>query len=170
MTKEELLTHWQRTLVRLQIEHELSARAFEKYNWKLGIPVVVLTTVVGASIFGTLQENELLALKIGTGCLSVLSVVLSSLQTFFNFGARAGGHKVAADRLGELSREAQEKLALGLADAELAEYLAELRQRWDSISREAPNLRNSTIKAMSSERLLQGDENIPKVDQGPVVG
>ncbi|ANI59427.1 hypothetical protein PGR6_18540 [Pseudomonas sp. GR 6-02] len=34
----KLLTKWNRMIVRLQIEHEISARDFEKFSWKLGIP------------------------------------------------------------------------------------------------------------------------------------
>jgi len=93
VTKEELLYRWQQTIRRLQLEHELASRYYEKLNWKLGVPVVVLTVIVGASIFGTLQSTELLGLKITTGFLSLTTVVLSSLQTFLGFGDRAAGHK-----------------------------------------------------------------------------
>src|SRR5687768_488725 len=93
VTKIDLLKQWQKRICRMQFEHDLESRYYEKLNWKLGIPVVVLSAMVGASIFGTLQQTALLWLKITTGFLSVVTVVLSSLQTFLGFGNRAAGHK-----------------------------------------------------------------------------
>lgn len=152
MTKRELLIRWQQTIRRLQLEHELASRYYEKLNWKLGVPVVVLTAIVGASIFGTLQETGLLYIKIITGFLSVSTVILSSLQTFLGFGDRAAGHKTAADRLGELAKEAQEVLVCGLEDEKLREFLTDLRSRWDAVSKEAPTLRKSTIIALTNDQ------------------
>ncbi|MFG0527335.1 SLATT domain-containing protein [Pseudomonas sp. yb_5] len=149
MTKDDLLKRWQRTIRRMQIEHELSSRYYEKLNWKLGIPVVVLSSIVGASIFATLQQTELLWLKIATGFLSVIAVVLSSLQTFLGFSERATGHKSAADRLGELAKHIQQVLAVGLPEAEMPEFLEIVRSKWDVIAREAPTLRKSTIIALA---------------------
>lgn len=153
MTKEELLQRWQKTIRQLQLEHELASRYYEKLNLKLGIPTVALTAIVGASIFGTIQKSALpekAALWVGVtaGFLSLASLVLSSLQTFLGFGNRASGHKAAADRLGELAKEAQEVLVFGLPDAEFKNFITDFRTRWDAAAREAPMLRKSTIIAL----------------------
>ena len=60
--------------------------------------------------------------------------------------------KAAADRLGELAKEAQEALLCGLEDAKLKEFLAGVRSRWDAISKEAPTLRKSTIIALTHDQ------------------
>jgi len=151
MTKEDLLKSWQRMIRRTQLEHELASRYYERLNLKLGIPVVILSAIIGASIFGTLQQANYLWLKITTGFLSVTTVILSSLQTFLGFGERAAGHKSAADRLGELAKEIQEVMVCGIGDGEVKEFLSGLRSRWDAIAREAPTLRKSTIIALSED-------------------
>ena len=151
MTKDELLQRWHKTIRRCQVEHEISARKYEKRNWKLGVPVVIFSAIVGASIFGTLQKSGWEWVQVIAGCLSVISVVLSSLQTFLGFGERASGHKTAADRFGELARELQQAIAGGIADSEWPEFLKSVRSRWDGIAREAPTLRQSTIVALAED-------------------
>jgi len=59
MTKDELLQRWHRTIHQCQVEYELSARKYEKRNRKLGVPVVIFSAIVGASILGTLQKSGL---------------------------------------------------------------------------------------------------------------
>ncbi|MDF0729540.1 SLATT domain-containing protein [Pseudomonas entomophila] len=160
MTTEELLKRWHRSICQHQLEHELASRFYEKLNWKLGVPVVILSAVVGASIFATLKNSDWLWLNITAGFLSVLSVVLASLQTFLGFGDRASGHKTAADRFGELSKELQQVNACGVADGDLHAFIDSIRSRWDAIAREAPTLRKSTIEA-----LAQDPEGVDPVDR-----
>lgn len=151
MTPEELMKRWHKTIRRQQVEHELSARFYEKLNWKLGIPVVILSAIVGASIFGTLESTELLWLKIVAGFLSVTSAVLASLQTFLGFNERSSGHKAAADRFGELAKEIQQVTVCGASDGEIGDFIESVRSRWDSIAREAPTFRKSTIVALAED-------------------
>lgn len=151
MTPEELLKRWYKTIRRQQVEHELSARFYEKLNWKLGIPVVILSAIVGASIFGTLGSAELLLLKITAGFLSVTSAVLASLQTFLGFNERAGGHKMAADRFGELAKEIQQVTVCGFSHGEIGDFIESVRSQWGSVAREAPTFRKSTIIALAED-------------------
>ena len=152
MTPRELLERWYLTIRRTELEHALAARFYEKMNWKLGVPVVILTAIVGASVFATLEKTDLLWLKVATGLLSVLAVVLSSLQTFLGFGERAAAHKAAADRFGQLAREAQQGIVIGVPDTQMQVFLKDLRESWDAITQAAPSLRNSTIIALTHDQ------------------
>jgi hypothetical protein len=151
MTKDELIKRWHRTVRRCQVEHEISSRRYEKLNWKLGVPVVILSAIVGASIFGTLQKSGFEWVQVTAGFMSVTAVVLSSLQTFLGFGERASSHKTAADRFGELAKEIQQAMVCGIAEPELPQFLQSVRSRWDGIAREAPTLRQSTIVALAED-------------------
>ena len=114
MSRLELLTKWNRMIVRLQIEHEISARDFEKFSWKLGIPCVVLSAIVSASVFGSISDSSPVWLQYVAGVLSLLTLVLSSVQTFLNFDTRAAGHKDTAEKLGAMQAG---ELPLALAEA-----------------------------------------------------
>jgi hypothetical protein len=152
MTSEELLKRWHKTIRRYQVEHELSSRFYEKLNWKLGIPVVIFSTIVGASIFATFEQSTNLPLfKIIFGALSLISAVLASLQTFLGFGDRASGHKSAALSFGELAKEVQQVRACDGVNGNMKDFIDSVRTRWDSIAREAPTLRKSTIVALAED-------------------
>jgi hypothetical protein len=56
-TKEELLRDWFRRLRESQFAHYESGKSYEHYNYRLGIPVVVLSTIVGTSVFASLGKS-----------------------------------------------------------------------------------------------------------------
>lgn len=49
----------------------------------LGLPVVVITAVVGTSIFATIEDNPEVGWKVLVGIVYLLAAVLSAAQTFF---------------------------------------------------------------------------------------
>ena len=60
-----------------------------------GIPVIVITAVVGTTIFGTLNENPDPIWRIITGLILLAGTILSSLQTSLGFAQIAEKHKAA---------------------------------------------------------------------------
>jgi hypothetical protein len=153
MSRLELLTKWNRMIVRLQIEHEISARDFEKFSWKLGIPCVMLSAIVSASVFGSISDSSPVWLQYVAGVLSLLTLVLSSVQTFLNFDTRAAGHKDTAEKLGAISREIQDEIASGKDEAILGPIVFDIRKRIDSILLDAPTLPKSTIRRLGDVRV-----------------
>lgn len=153
MSRLELLTKWNRMIVRLQIEHEISARDFERFSWKLGIPCVVLSAIVSASVFGSISDSSPAWLQYAAGILSLLTLVLSSVQTFLNFDTRAAGHKDTSEKLGAMSREIQDEIASGKDEAILGPIVLDIRKRIDSILLDAPTLPKSTIRRLGDVRI-----------------
>jgi hypothetical protein len=78
-------------------------QAARKNNW-LGIPVVIATTTVGTAIFGTIQDNPIIGVKIFAGLLSLFAGILSSLQTVLKFSELAEKHKIAGARYASARR------------------------------------------------------------------
>ena len=78
-------------------------KAAIKNKW-LGIPVVMTTTIVGAAIFGTLQESPGAAWKIAAGLLSLIAAVLSALQTTLKYSELAEKHKTAGAKYAAMRR------------------------------------------------------------------
>ncbi len=110
----------------------------------LGVPVVVLTTFIGTSVFATLQDDIDASLKIFVGVISVTAAVLASLQTFLRFGERAEKHRVAGESWAALRREIDEMLALHptylAARGDPKNYLDDLRKRMDDTAALSPAL------------------------------
>ena len=165
MSRLELLGKWNRMIVRVQIEHEISARDFEKFSWKLGIPCVVLSAVVSASVFGSIKASNLVWLQWTAGLVSLLTLVLTSVQTFLNFDVRANAHKDTAGKLGAIAREIQDEITSGKDDAALAVVATDIRKRLDAILLDAPTLPKSTIRRLGDTRTgglrLEGQESFP---------
>ena len=114
-----LLREWQERAAVSQDAHYVIATRLGRYNLLFGIPVVVLATIVGTSVFATLQREVATGWQIAIGIVSVLAGVLASLQTFLRFQERAEKHRAAAELWAAIRREIDQMLALH------PEYLAE---------------------------------------------
>ncbi|MBD2023793.1 SLATT domain-containing protein [Leptolyngbya sp. FACHB-711] len=135
---EELLEAWYRRLRESQFSHYEAAKAFERMNYWLGIPSVMLSTVLGTSIFATIGESVNTNVQILFGLVSVVAAVLTGLQTFLRFSERSEKHRAIAARYGSLRREIEELSAVG--ENFTREMITPLRESIDRLAEEAPNV------------------------------
>ena len=145
---EELLHDWYRRAREAQFAHYEAAKPLSSANYKLGVPVAVLSGLVGTSIFATLQEQPNLAFKIVVGIVSVLAAVLASLQTFLRFSERAEKHRAAAVRYGALRREVETAVAKGGPYDD--KVVDGLREKLDSISSDSPEIPDRVWKKIET--------------------
>jgi hypothetical protein len=84
----------------LGVAHGMAADWADALNKWLGVPVVILTSLVGTSVFASLLDlgKSQVAVAIVTAVLSVLAAVLAAVQTFFNFASSAQAHAKASNR------------------------------------------------------------------------
>jgi hypothetical protein len=155
-----LLRDWQRRAALSQDAHYVLATRLTKYNIWFGVPVVAFATLVGTSVFATLQEDVGTNLRILVGFVSVLAAVLASLQTFLRFQERAEKHRVAAELWAAVRREIDEMLALHpeyLAErSDPKKYLDDLRRRMDEVSAQSPEIGDRDWR--NAEAKLGGQE------------
>ena len=78
--------------------HHLTAARKSRMNHYFGIPAAAISAIVGTTLFATLEQNPGTTWRIIVGLVLILSAVLSTLQTRFNYADTAGKHKVAATR------------------------------------------------------------------------
>ena len=149
-SSRELLEIWYRRLRESQFCHYESAKALERMNCWLGIPSVILSTVIGTSIFATLNESVNIRVQILLGLVSVVAAVLTGLQTFLRFSERSEKHRAVAARYGALRREIEE-ITLG-EDRIPRELIAPLRESMDRLAEEAPNVSEGVWK--KTKRIL----------------
>ena len=140
----DLLRDWSARAGGSSASHYSSAHRLSRGNLLLGVPVVILTTFIGTSVFATLQDEIDTSLKILVGVISVTAAVLASLQTFLRFGERAEKHRVAGESWAALRREIDEMLALHptylAARGDPKSYLDDLRKRMDDTAALSPAL------------------------------
>ena len=156
-----------------QQAHYAIANRLGKYNIWFGIPVVVLATLVGTSVFATLQKDVRTSLRILVGVVSVLAAVLASLQTFLRFQERAERHRASAEDWSQIRRETKQMLALHpeyLAErADPKTYLDGLRDRFDRVSGKSPAIGDGDWD-LARDRLKRSGELLPEGTDGAPTG
>ena len=75
--------------------HYLAAEHKQALNRYFGVPVIIITAVVGTTIFGTLNESPDPFWRIAAGLVSLAGTILSSIQTSLGFSQEAEKHKSA---------------------------------------------------------------------------
>jgi hypothetical protein len=96
--------YW-RSAGRKGLAHYHAAEMFAKRHRRIGIPSVIMSTVVATSVFSTLSENVDVRLRIATGVVALLAAILAALQAFLAFGERAEKHRAAGARYGKVRRD-----------------------------------------------------------------
>jgi hypothetical protein len=101
-----LLTDWLARASAAQHAHYYLMTRLRRKNLWLGLPVVVLTTAVGTSIFATVQKGDVpTALRIVVGLISLVAAVLASIQGFLKLAERAERNGAAADWFSSVRRD-----------------------------------------------------------------
>jgi hypothetical protein len=131
---------WSKGIRIAQIAHLRAAAYYQRMHQLLGIPVTVLTAVVGTSIFASIGESERKELLIAAGMTSALAAILSGVQTFLNFSELAVKHQGAGSKYGKLRRRVDEIMAVGYANGGFEALLHEVRDEWNRIEEESPTV------------------------------
>lgn len=88
-------------------KHYEARGRYAGYHTKMGIFIVILTAIMGTSVYCSLSKSEILITQIIVGIFTVSIAVLTALQTYLNFEKRTLRHKVTADRYLWLMKKAQ---------------------------------------------------------------
>jgi hypothetical protein len=161
---EELYASWLRRVAAAETGHRVMSDRMRRRYLGLGVPVVVLTTIIGTSAFASLQKTAVPTwVRVAVGSVSIVAAVLSSLQTFLRYGMRSEGHRIAAIRYETLRRDMAKTLALH-ADArgDPVKELDSVRLRMDRYAKESP-----TIGERHWERRLAPEFHLSKVPPDP---
>jgi hypothetical protein len=161
-----LLREWSLRAAASAEAHYAIAARLGRYNVVLGVPVVVLSTFVGTSVFASIGSSVGTALRVVVGSVSVGAAVLASLQTFLRFAERAEKHRAAAEAWAAVRREIAEMLALHpnylATRGDPKDYLDDLRRRMDRIAAQSPEMGDRAwSRAQASFGLERGIESRP---------
>ena len=139
--QQKTLEKWRTDFKVILRGHYDAAVACGRLNRILGIPVVILSAVVGTSIFSALALKPDDIDKILVGFVSIITSVLAALQTFLGFSERAEKHRVAGAKFAAMYKEVDQMIACPPATDELFEKeLTSLRTRWDALAENSPTI------------------------------
>ena len=139
MQPDELIDTWLHSAELSMSLHYKSAQRFERMHYLLGVPAVVLSTAVGTTVFAALRKDLDVPIQIATAAGSFSAAILTALQTFLGYNQRAVKHQQAGAAYASLIRRIHEQLAFPASQPEeLQRFVAVLRARFDTLSRESP--------------------------------
>lgn len=134
-----LLEEWLERAKQSQHAHRFAAKIFSHRNLYLGIISVVLSTIVGTSVFASLSKQVDVSIQILVGILSMLAAVFSALNTFLRYGEISTKHAKAAAKYGSICRLIELQLANGYQTITF-EQLNILRCNLDKLASESPTV------------------------------
>lgn len=143
---EKVLEDWRLRAWASQIGHYRIAEHLRKRNRELGLPVVILTTVVGTSLFATLSQDTLpMGLRIVVGAISLLAAVFAGIQAFFGFAQLADQHVLAADWYSAIRRRIEQTQAMPRTSrGDARESLDGLRKEMNHVGSQFPEIGEKT--------------------------
>jgi hypothetical protein len=147
-SQREVAEKWYDRVAIMQHEHYLAALRFSHLHYWVGIPLILLTAIVGGSIFARPQQKRNASSWIAIGMLSVSATVLAALQTFLSYNERVEKYRMAGARYGALGWQ----LALMLAQDSDCSGLDDIGKQLDALAQESPNIPKVVHKAMAGYR------------------
>jgi hypothetical protein len=156
---DELLIGWLIHSHKAWDRHAEAARRYARGQYALGIPSLVVSTVVGTSVFAALSSKEVPPLWVGL--LSILAAVLAALQTFMDFGGRSDKHRDAAVKYKSSIRLLEESIVQQKHEEGLTkDEVAALRVMLDSLEESAPVVMQRVYDDV--EKKYQDMKHVPK--------
>jgi len=136
----ETLKEWRTALSVMHISHHTSSGFFNVCHFFLGITLVLVSALLGASIgeviFGKDDPNG----KIATAILGIVSTVFAGLQTFVNAESRSKDHHASAAAFAEARRDLEQAICIPSSPPNLNEHLNRVRKKWNAALKGAPNI------------------------------
>jgi len=136
--KEELhnlITDWKLHAERAQQGHYAAGLFYERFFLYLGIPVIVLSVIVGGS-----QVLDIISKQIG-GIISLCIAVLAGLQTFLKLSQRSEQHRSAGAHYGRIKRTLEETLfTLAGDNGDTKSKVHKIKIQLDSLAQECPEI------------------------------
>jgi len=159
---EPLFKDWLVRTAAAQYGHQLKADRSRVYSLLFGIPLVVLSTFVGTSVFASVNHSPSNGLKWLVGGVSVAAAALGSVQTFLGYAQLSERHRVAAIRYANLRREVQQAIA-----AQDFGPATDIRREMDKIGQAGPQIGDKTWRRSLDwvrTRELSGVPMYPEAD------
>jgi hypothetical protein len=146
--QSDLLLIWLKRVRENQHAHYRAEVLYDKLHFLIGIPAAALATIVGTSVFATLNSAVAIEVKILTGCVSLTAAILSGIQTFLRFSDRAERHRRSGKQYASVRRQIEQSLCAG--DPIGPEEIKAIRVRYDATATQAPYIPNQVWRQIDA--------------------
>jgi hypothetical protein len=159
---EKLITGWFERARDKQLTHDECGTRLNRWHYRFGIPIIILTTGVAAAIFYWLGRPELSdPIKMTIGIASAAAALLACLQTFLGLSQRADQHKMARDRYGALRRSLEILKTFSPSDPiELRRSITDIQRQMDRLAETSPVVPARWKKKIEDELEIRSREHM----------
>lgn len=136
----ELLDQWWLQCRRANVAHLRATDSLTWRNYALSVLTAVLSTIVGSTVYATLQSDAAGGVKYVVASLSVVAAALATVQNILRYGTRAEKHRRASRDYGNAMRAIRDVQVCGGSSEDLCTAAERIRRRLDEVDLEAPNV------------------------------
>jgi len=139
LAPNDLLRTWKVRIKRAQLAHRFAAKGFDRLHMWMGIPAVVLSTLVATSVFASLEVQLEGYGRIIIGMLSVSATILVALQTFLRFKELSDQHQIADSQYHAIKLKIEQILVMKKIDEkEFENFFHNIRRRINGVADQSP--------------------------------
>jgi len=147
--KRDLLETWYKRAEACHRCHYLASHRYSRYNYMIGIPTILFTTIVGTSVFASLStDSRSVVATVIIGFVSIMAAILSSLQTFLGFSERSDRHRDAGIKYGTIGRKME--LFLNEFAIPTGQEAVALKKELDEIAAASPKIPLDILKSFGT--------------------
>lgn len=137
-----LLYTWQRRTMLAVFSHARSANRCAAWDIRLGSASVILTAIVGTSVFATLQADPGTTTRIAVGVLTVAAAASSAVHVFAGLPDRKSAYERASRRHADIRRRIEivrGRLATSGESTSIWNEVEEIKEEMDAAAASSPN-------------------------------
>ena len=139
---EELLADWGDLASCYKWMHESAFRKYNKINWYMSIPIIILSTITGTVSVGMASlvpaEYVNMAQQV-VGGVNIITGIITTLQNFFRFAQMSEGHFNASVGWNKLERNIRIELKYARRNRKEADgFIKMCRQDYDRLLEQSP--------------------------------
>ena len=157
---DELLSSWSDKAACYTWMHDATQRKFRKINMRLGIPVIVLSTISGTANFG-ISTIFPVGFNYGNaviGTLSLITGVISTISNFLGYAQSEEAHRIACVQWSKFKRTLETELSLHPNERKNpSEFIKYAKAELDRLMEQSPTIPQDIIdNFLKTFRKLKG--------------
>lgn len=160
---ENHITHFRLRAHRKARAHYLASKSLANRHLWIGIPIIIISTIVGSSAIIEHAENSIHFTSQALASLSLIAATLSAFQTFFGFSNQSVKHKSAASQYNAIYRKMSllhTKYLSNHFDKQLIfGEIESIQKDWDAIESKALDVPDRLYDKAKKEQ-LSDDEGV----------
>ena len=138
--------------------HNNASKRTNCMRLSLAVPAMILSSASGVTLFASMKtengdgcEEDPISLTVVIGVFEILSIIISAVQTIFNFGESVGRHKAAAEAYHTIALTIDQQLNLPVSKRDNPmDFYATVNAQYNELSKHNSDIHECDIREFQS--------------------